>query len=203
MANDFNGSEWAGWKTLAMSVSPDPSCTSNGRGSVICAATSTGPVACFAEGYNLYNGRSWTVGNRSAYENISGVVNANAGCPIQSGGELSVRRNRCHGRCLLPPRLQWFFPACVGEGWRHWGRFTILLRHSAQAKLYAGSRDQPTSSPAALDRSVTFFAVLYSIFLKQFRSLVQLRVFHLGSDKNRNVGVGVFPARKKILICDF
>jgi hypothetical protein len=115
MANDFNGSEWAGWKTLAMSVSPDPSCTSNGRGSVICAATSTGPVACFAEGYNLYNGRSWTVGNRSAYENISGVVNANAGCPIQSGGELSVRRNRCHGRCLLPPPFTMVLPGLRGR----------------------------------------------------------------------------------------
>jgi hypothetical protein len=42
MVNEFNGSTWAGWKTLVSSVTSDPSCTSNGDGKIICAAVATG-----------------------------------------------------------------------------------------------------------------------------------------------------------------
>ena len=41
MANELNGSTWNEWKTLAMTVSSDPSCASDGGGKVICAATAT------------------------------------------------------------------------------------------------------------------------------------------------------------------
>jgi hypothetical protein len=55
MVNDYNGTKWAGWKTLAMSVTSDPSCTSNG-GSVVCAATSTtGGMEV-----SIFNGTTWS-----------------------------------------------------------------------------------------------------------------------------------------------
>src|SRR2546425_8009773 len=41
VVNELNGSTWNGWKTLAMTISSDPSCASDGGGKVICAATAT------------------------------------------------------------------------------------------------------------------------------------------------------------------
>src|SRR5580765_7271379 len=39
MVNEFNGTKWGTWTSLAGTVTSDPSCTSNGTGKVICAAT--------------------------------------------------------------------------------------------------------------------------------------------------------------------
>jgi hypothetical protein len=39
MVNRFNGTSWGTWSKLAGTVSSDPSCTSDGAGKVICAAT--------------------------------------------------------------------------------------------------------------------------------------------------------------------
>src|SRR5271166_5121980 len=41
MVNQFNGTTWGNWTNLAGTVSSDPSCTSDGSGKVICAATPT------------------------------------------------------------------------------------------------------------------------------------------------------------------
>jgi len=41
MVNEFNGTSWGTWKSLAGAVSSDPSCTSDGNGNVFCAATAT------------------------------------------------------------------------------------------------------------------------------------------------------------------
>jgi hypothetical protein len=39
MVNEFSGTKWGTWKSLAGAVSSDPSCTSDGAGKVYCAAT--------------------------------------------------------------------------------------------------------------------------------------------------------------------
>jgi len=39
--NEFNGTAWGTWTSLAGTVSSDPSCTSDGTGKVCCAATAT------------------------------------------------------------------------------------------------------------------------------------------------------------------
>src|SRR6516225_1413921 len=39
MVNEFNGTSWHPWTTLTGAVSSDPSCTGDGNGNVICAAT--------------------------------------------------------------------------------------------------------------------------------------------------------------------
>jgi hypothetical protein len=39
MVNEFSGTKWGAWKSLAGAVSSDPSCTSDGTGKVYCAAT--------------------------------------------------------------------------------------------------------------------------------------------------------------------
>ena len=41
MVNEFNGTSWGTWKSLAGTVNSDPSCTSDGNGNVFCAATAT------------------------------------------------------------------------------------------------------------------------------------------------------------------
>jgi hypothetical protein len=41
MVNEFNGSRWGAWASLAGTVSSDPTCTSDGAGKVYCAATAT------------------------------------------------------------------------------------------------------------------------------------------------------------------
>lgn len=41
MTNEFNGTKWGTWKSLAGEVSSDPSCTSDGTGKVYCAATAS------------------------------------------------------------------------------------------------------------------------------------------------------------------
>jgi hypothetical protein len=41
MVNEFSGTKWGTWKSLAGAVSSDPSCTSDGTGKVYCAATAT------------------------------------------------------------------------------------------------------------------------------------------------------------------
>jgi hypothetical protein len=41
MVNEFSGTKWGIWKSLAGAVSSDPSCTSDGTGKVYCAATAT------------------------------------------------------------------------------------------------------------------------------------------------------------------
>jgi hypothetical protein len=41
MVNQFNGTTWGTWKSLAGTVNSDPSCTSDGAGKVYCAATAT------------------------------------------------------------------------------------------------------------------------------------------------------------------
>jgi hypothetical protein len=56
MVNEFNGTAWHTWNTLAGTVSSDPSCTSDGNGNVICAATATTSQLQWA----LFNGSIWT-----------------------------------------------------------------------------------------------------------------------------------------------
>jgi hypothetical protein len=41
MVNQFNGTKWGTWKSLAGTVNSDPSCTSDGSGKVYCAATAS------------------------------------------------------------------------------------------------------------------------------------------------------------------
>lgn len=41
MVNQFNGTKWGTWKSLAGTVDSDPSCTSDGSGKVYCAATAS------------------------------------------------------------------------------------------------------------------------------------------------------------------
>ena len=56
MVNQFNGTAWAGWTSLAGTVASDPSCTSAGAGKVICAATATnGNLEV-----SIYNGTTWS-----------------------------------------------------------------------------------------------------------------------------------------------
>ena len=55
MVNEFNGSSWGTWATLAGSVSSSPSCTSNGDGEVFCGATAADGGLMVA----VYDGSSW------------------------------------------------------------------------------------------------------------------------------------------------
>src|SRR5208283_2430872 len=41
MVNQFSGTKWGKWESLAGTVSSDPSCTNDGTGKVYCAATAT------------------------------------------------------------------------------------------------------------------------------------------------------------------
>jgi len=41
VVNEFNGATWGKWKNLAGAVSSAPSCTSDGKGNVLCSATAT------------------------------------------------------------------------------------------------------------------------------------------------------------------
>jgi hypothetical protein len=55
MVNEFNGTSWGKWTSLAGEVSSAPSCTSNGGGDVICAAVAAGSFE-----WELFNGTAWT-----------------------------------------------------------------------------------------------------------------------------------------------
>ena len=55
MVNEFNGTSWGKWTSLAGEVSSAPSCTGNGNGDVICAAVAAGSLQ-----WELFNGTTWT-----------------------------------------------------------------------------------------------------------------------------------------------
>ena len=55
LVNTFNGTTWGAWTRLAGTVNSDPSCTGDGDGHVLCAASAGGDFL-----YTIFNGTSWT-----------------------------------------------------------------------------------------------------------------------------------------------
>lgn len=56
MVNEFNGTSWGSWTSLAGAVASNPNCTSDGSGNVLCAATATSGNLLAA----IFNGSTWT-----------------------------------------------------------------------------------------------------------------------------------------------
>jgi len=55
VVNQFNGTTWGNWKTIAGAVTSAPSCASDGNSKVICAARATnGGMA-----YTVFSGGTW------------------------------------------------------------------------------------------------------------------------------------------------
>jgi hypothetical protein len=89
MVNEFNGTKWGTWKSLAGGVSSGPSCTSDGKGNVFCAATATNGNLQVA----IYNGTSWGTPVK-----VKAALYSAPGCAEYSSGQvLCVARNASGG----------------------------------------------------------------------------------------------------------
>jgi hypothetical protein len=83
--NRFSGSAWNKFIDIGGLAGGEPDCTS---------LNSAGQVACFAKAYNsgifvsVFNGGSWVAGDWTAYGDLGGTENDNAGCTSQVAGEL-------------------------------------------------------------------------------------------------------------------
>src|ERR1700687_3416987 len=89
MVNLFNGTTWGTWKSLAGPVSSNPSCTSDGAGKVICAATAT-------------NGNlQWSILSGGVWSNpakVAGALFSAPSCAEYIAGQvLCVARNSSGG----------------------------------------------------------------------------------------------------------
>jgi hypothetical protein len=86
MVNEFNGTAWgAKWANLAGAVSSDPSCTSDGTGNVICAATATNGNLQ----WSIFNGTTW-----SASAKVSAALYSAPSCAEYTAGQvLCAARN--------------------------------------------------------------------------------------------------------------
>src|ERR1022692_1137461 len=85
MVNQFNGTKWGTWKSLAGGVSSGPSCTSDGKGNVFCAATATNGNLQVA----AYNGTSWGTPVK-----VKAALYSAPGCAEYASGQvLCVARN--------------------------------------------------------------------------------------------------------------
>jgi hypothetical protein len=89
MVNEFDGTSWGNWITLAGAVGSDPSCTSDGNGNVICAATAiTGKLQ-----WSLFNGATWTTP-----ELVTAALYSAPSCANYTVGQvLCVARNATGG----------------------------------------------------------------------------------------------------------
>src|SRR5450755_568624 len=85
MVNEFNGTAWGKWTSLAGAVSSDPSCTSDGAGNVICGATAiSGNLQ-----WSIFNGTTW-----SAPAAVSAALYSAPSCAEYTAGEvLCAARN--------------------------------------------------------------------------------------------------------------
>ncbi len=91
MVNYFNGTKWGKWKTLSGTVSSDPSCTSNGAGDVLCAATAT-------NGNLLSTMFSGTAVTWSTPAKVAGALYSAPSCAEYIAGEvLCAARNSIGG----------------------------------------------------------------------------------------------------------
>jgi hypothetical protein len=87
MVNHFKGTAWGKWSSLVGTVSSDPSCTSDGAGKVLCAATATKGNLQVA----IFNGTLFRAQLRRTHDGTS-----------------AMRRTKLHGRIGLV-RLQRYF----------------------------------------------------------------------------------------------
>jgi hypothetical protein len=56
LVNEFSGTAWSGWKTIAGVITSSPSCTGDGLGNVFCGAVNTTSVLAVAK----FNGTAWS-----------------------------------------------------------------------------------------------------------------------------------------------
>jgi hypothetical protein len=88
MVNEFNGTAWGTWKSLAGAVSSDPSCTSDGSGKVFCAATTAGAMQV-----TVLNAGVWSNPTK-----ISGALFSAPSCAQYTAGQvLCIARNASGG----------------------------------------------------------------------------------------------------------
>ena len=78
MVNQFNGTSWSKWSSLAGTVTSTPTCTGDGSGNVFCAATTTGGMEV-----SIFNGTSW-----SKPAKVAGTLYSAPSCAEYLAGEV-------------------------------------------------------------------------------------------------------------------
>jgi hypothetical protein len=78
MVNQFNGTTWSKWTSLAGVVTSAPTCTGDGDGKVFCTATTSGGMTV-----SIFNGASW-----SKPANVAGTLYSAPSCAEYLAGEI-------------------------------------------------------------------------------------------------------------------
>src|SRR5450432_546271 len=79
LVNQYNGTAWGAWKSLAGTITSAPSCAPDGKAQIICAARA-------ADGgmvYSIYNGTAW-----SAEGKLAGALASGLSCATLGGGRV-------------------------------------------------------------------------------------------------------------------
>ena len=89
LVNQYNGTTWGTWKSLAGAVTSAPSCAPDGNGQVVCAARATNGGMV----YTVFNGTSWSAEGKVKASLGSGLSCATLG----SGRVLCAARSALGG----------------------------------------------------------------------------------------------------------
>jgi len=84
MVNQFDGTKWSKWTSLAGGINSTPSCTSDGAGNVFCAATAGGSLLV-----TTFNGTKWSAPTKVK----ASLYSAPSCAQYQTGHVLCVARN--------------------------------------------------------------------------------------------------------------
>jgi len=79
LVNEFNGSKWSGWTSIAGVITSNPSCTGDGLGNVFCGAVSTTSALAVAK----FNGTAW-----SALVPVGGQLTSTPSCTSFAAGKV-------------------------------------------------------------------------------------------------------------------